>query len=166
MWESTLLLLPPPTCIARTIAILLHVYCARYDDPPTPPLYAIHYTILVMTISCKGQSVRHRLGACDGCMHGWHSCLVWFLEQAAPLLGDPKALEFAGRVIARTQVTFVSQVNEAVCAMCAVRVCVCVHVYVCVCVMSWFWAMGWSICIRIPRTKSTAHNRPFLCGSV
>ena len=43
------------TCIARTITILLHVYCARNDAPPTPLLYAIHYTILVMAISCKGQ---------------------------------------------------------------------------------------------------------------
>jgi len=50
-----MLLLPPPTCIARTIAIPVHVYCARYDAPPIPPWYAIHYTILVMAISCKGQ---------------------------------------------------------------------------------------------------------------
>ena len=35
--------------------MLLHVYCARYDAPPTPPVYAIHYTILVMTISYTGQ---------------------------------------------------------------------------------------------------------------
>jgi len=55
MWESIMLLLPPPTCIARTIAIPLHVYCARYDAPPTPPWYAIHYTILVRAISCKFQ---------------------------------------------------------------------------------------------------------------
>ena len=55
MWESIILLLPPPTCIARTIAILLHVYCARYDAPPIPALYAIHYAILVMAISCKCQ---------------------------------------------------------------------------------------------------------------
>jgi len=33
---SSILSLPPPTCIARTIAILLHVYCAIYDAPPTP----------------------------------------------------------------------------------------------------------------------------------
>jgi len=48
---------PPRTCITRTIAILLHVYCARHNAPPTPPLYAIHYTILIMAISCKGQAV-------------------------------------------------------------------------------------------------------------
>jgi len=60
MWESIVLLLPPPTCTARTNAILLHVYCARYDAPPTPPLYAIHYTILVMAISCKGQVITQR----------------------------------------------------------------------------------------------------------
>jgi len=33
MWETILPFLPPPTCIARTISILLHVYCARYDAP-------------------------------------------------------------------------------------------------------------------------------------
>jgi len=53
--ESIILLLPPPTCIACTIAILLHVYCAIYDAPPTPLLYAIHYTILATAISCEGQ---------------------------------------------------------------------------------------------------------------
>ena len=53
--ESVLLLLPPLTCIARIIAILLHIYCAIYDAPLTPRLYAIHNTILVMAISGKGQ---------------------------------------------------------------------------------------------------------------
>jgi len=57
--ESFILSLPPPTCIARTIAMLLHVYCAIYDAPPTPLLYAIHHTILVMAISCKGQHLAH-----------------------------------------------------------------------------------------------------------
>jgi len=28
---------PPLTCIAHTIAILLHGYCAKYDPPPDPP---------------------------------------------------------------------------------------------------------------------------------
>jgi len=37
----------PPTCIARVIAILLHVYCAIYEAPLTPLLYAIHNTILI-----------------------------------------------------------------------------------------------------------------------
>ena len=50
--------LPSPTCIARTNAILLHVYCAIYDALPTPLLYAIHHTILIMAISCKGQPVQ------------------------------------------------------------------------------------------------------------
>jgi len=53
--ESILLLSPPPTCIARTIAILLHVYCAINDAPPIPLLYAIHHTILALAISCEGQ---------------------------------------------------------------------------------------------------------------
>ena len=56
MWESIILLLPPPTCISRTIAILLHVYCAMHDAPPTLLLHAIYHTILVIAISCKSQS--------------------------------------------------------------------------------------------------------------
>jgi len=56
------------------------------------------------------------------------SCLVWFLEQAAPLLGDEKGPEFVfvGRMIDGMRVTFVSRVGEAVCAMRAVCVCTCV----------------------------------------
>jgi len=53
--ESIILLLPTPACIARTIAMLLHVYCAIYEAPPTHHLYAMHTTILAMAISCKGQ---------------------------------------------------------------------------------------------------------------
>jgi len=55
VWESIIRVLTPPTCTAYPIAILLHDYCVIYDPPPTPLLYAIHHTILVMTISCKGQ---------------------------------------------------------------------------------------------------------------
>ena len=39
--ESIILLLPTPTCIARTIAMLLHVYCAIYA-PPTEPPFVCH----------------------------------------------------------------------------------------------------------------------------
>jgi len=53
--ESVIAFSPPTTCIAHTIAVLLHDYCAIYDTPPTPLVYAIHHTILVMAISCKGQ---------------------------------------------------------------------------------------------------------------
>ena len=56
LWESIMLLFPPPTCKAYPIAILLHAHCAIYALPPTPLLYAIHHTILVMAISCKGQA--------------------------------------------------------------------------------------------------------------
>jgi len=34
---------------------LLHDHCAIYARPPTLPFDAIHHTILVMAISCKGQ---------------------------------------------------------------------------------------------------------------
>jgi len=61
--ESTILLLPPSTCIAGTIAILLHDYCAIYDAPRDPPVYAIHHTMLVMAISCKGQSTSESIPA-------------------------------------------------------------------------------------------------------
>jgi len=39
--ESIILLFTPPTCIARTIAIFLHTYCAIYDAPP-PPSFVCH----------------------------------------------------------------------------------------------------------------------------
>ena len=58
VWESIILVLLPPTCKAYPIAILLHDFCAIYDPPPTPLLYAIRHTILVMTISCKGQRAK------------------------------------------------------------------------------------------------------------
>jgi len=46
----------PPICIAHTTAILLHDVCAMQELFPTLPLYAIHHTLLVMTISCKCQT--------------------------------------------------------------------------------------------------------------
>ena len=46
---------PPPTCTVNTITILLHDYCATYDAPRRPPLYAIHKIILALAISCIGQ---------------------------------------------------------------------------------------------------------------
>ena len=51
--------LPPTTCIADTTAMLFYGYCAIIDSFPAPPLLshtAIHHTILVITISCEGQS--------------------------------------------------------------------------------------------------------------
>jgi len=54
LWES-IALYSPPTCKAYAIAILLHAHCAIYAHPPTPDCYAIHHTILVMAMSCKGQ---------------------------------------------------------------------------------------------------------------
>ena len=47
----------PPTRIAHTIALRLHDYCAIYGPPPPPLVHAIHHTILVMAISCKGQLI-------------------------------------------------------------------------------------------------------------
>jgi len=47
--------IPPPTCNAHTLAIVLQDYCAIYAPLPTPLLYATHHTILVIAISCRGQ---------------------------------------------------------------------------------------------------------------
>ena len=47
--------MPPPSCKAYPIAILLHDYCAIYNPPTNPLVYAIHHTILTIAISCKGQ---------------------------------------------------------------------------------------------------------------
>ena len=46
--------MPPPACIAHMVAILWQYYCAIFDPPPTPRVYAIHHTILCIAISCKG----------------------------------------------------------------------------------------------------------------
>jgi len=43
------------TCIVHKVAILLHDYSGIYAPPSTPRLYAIHHTILAITILCKGQ---------------------------------------------------------------------------------------------------------------
>jgi len=56
VWESILLLFPHPACKAYPIAILLHGHCAIYAPPQAPLLDTIYHTILVMAISCKGQS--------------------------------------------------------------------------------------------------------------
>jgi len=85
--ELTIRLLPPPTCIARTIAILLHVYCAIYDAPPTPLLYATHHTILVMAISCKGQLERRH---CSSILTSWIRKLALVLNvPVCVLCGSP-----------------------------------------------------------------------------
>jgi len=48
-------LIDPPSCNAYPIAILLHDFCAICSPQPTPPVYAIHHTLLVMAMLCKGQ---------------------------------------------------------------------------------------------------------------
>ena len=53
--QSIILLLPPPSALLTR----LQYYCTsdvQYTTPhPTPLVVAIHYTILAMAISCKGQ---------------------------------------------------------------------------------------------------------------
>jgi len=46
---------PPPACIAHPCTILLHDHCEVYVSPSNSRLYAIDHTMLVMTVSCKGQ---------------------------------------------------------------------------------------------------------------
>ena len=58
MHKSIVLSFFQRACIAHTVAILLHGYWAIYDPPSTSLWYAIHHTILVITISCKGQGGR------------------------------------------------------------------------------------------------------------
>jgi len=55
--QANQVITPLPTCKAHNIAIVLHNYCARYAPPPTLGLHALHNTILVMAILCKGQAV-------------------------------------------------------------------------------------------------------------
>jgi len=52
VYESIILSLPPPTCIARTIAMLSHVYRAIHDAPPNPiHLYVVFVCCMPGTIS-------------------------------------------------------------------------------------------------------------------
>jgi len=57
--EPTIISLSPPARKAHTVAIVLRDYCARYTPPPTLRVYAIHHTILVIAISCEGQTICH-----------------------------------------------------------------------------------------------------------
>jgi len=53
--QSIIHLIPLPIRTTPTTAIPSRDFCTISDPPPlTLPLYAIHHTILVMTISCKG----------------------------------------------------------------------------------------------------------------
>jgi len=58
--ESTILLLPPPTCIACTIAILVHGYCAIYDAPPPHP--CVCHTPYDIGNSSIEQGLRYNVG--------------------------------------------------------------------------------------------------------
>ena len=55
LWSISSFYCYPPACNAYNIAILSHAHCTIHVPPPTLPLYAIHHTILMMAISCKGQ---------------------------------------------------------------------------------------------------------------
>ena len=87
--ESIILLSPPPTCTARTIAILLHVYCAIYDAPPTTLVYAIHHTILVITTSGHGQVVLHYLPSSHSFDVKQHASSIGSFVIAAAALNTP-----------------------------------------------------------------------------
>jgi len=57
LWESIILVLPPPTFKAYRIAVLLQGHGAIYAPPtdPPPPFFALHHTILIRPKSWKGQ---------------------------------------------------------------------------------------------------------------
>jgi len=56
LWESILLSFPAPTCIAHPGEYYCTTIGQYTTPPPTSCLYAIHHTILVITVSCKGQA--------------------------------------------------------------------------------------------------------------
>ena len=89
LWESIILVLPPPTtCKAYPTALLLHDCCAIYDPPSTPLLYAIHHTILAMTILCKGQRLLCRK---DRCVTHWPLQDVRLLRGCCAQINNPFA---------------------------------------------------------------------------
>jgi len=53
--ESIILLLPPPTRVAHTLAILLQYYCAIFDLLPTPRFHAKHHAIVCIAISSEAK---------------------------------------------------------------------------------------------------------------
>jgi len=58
LWESIIVLLPPPTCKAYPPCNAIASPFRNIRPPTDPLLYAIHHTILAMTILCKGQHAR------------------------------------------------------------------------------------------------------------
>ena len=50
LWESIILLMPPSTCKAYLITILLHDHCATYAPPPPTPT---PYNIGDVAILCR-----------------------------------------------------------------------------------------------------------------
>ena len=56
MHVSFVRLFIPPTCIARTIAILLHVHGEIYDAPPDPP-FVCNTPYNIGNGKCKGEAV-------------------------------------------------------------------------------------------------------------
>ena len=113
MHESIIRVLPPPTCIARTIAIPLHVYSAVYDAPPTHLLYAIHHTVLPMAISCKGQ-VRDGSGR----VRDWR--------------GNKRTRLYLSIYIYISVCIHIYRVDPSICIH--INICIYTLVYVCICV--------------------------------
>jgi len=72
--ESTIVSFPAHTCIAHPGAIVLHDYWAVYDSPSDPPFVLfIQDTILVITISCKGQLTPTRYPPPHTQQPTWHT---------------------------------------------------------------------------------------------
>jgi len=54
--NPSILLLPPPPALPTLLQYYYTTIAQYATPPPTPPLYAIHNTILAVAISCKGQA--------------------------------------------------------------------------------------------------------------
>ena len=90
-------MLPPPlTCNAYPIAILLHGLCTICTPPPTPPLYAIHHTLLVMA-TARAFSTRCGLAFTRYCYYQY--CMVYGIDtgrREGRILPNSRAIVYQG----------------------------------------------------------------------
>jgi len=86
LWESIILVSPHPTCKAYPIAILVHDHWAIYALLPTPLLYAVHHTILVMAMQYRVEAETRTAFVCIfrfscGVVGGHHRWPVPFIRR-------------------------------------------------------------------------------------
>jgi len=89
---------PLPPALPALLQCCCTSIAQRYDAPPTPLLYAIHYTIWVIAISCKGQRWRRpRQGCCPPWR--WASRTICQKKKTAPALFLGSALCRRGVIV-------------------------------------------------------------------